>query len=127
MPHLLAVLLQSVSPLPESNVRTVLSPRAYIEAAVEAGWVHVCSETFTPAAELEDGKWETGLARMAVKESKVGQGLMRLGEERSAESVRLESLRAHSHALESSIASLGGVERVECMDVWTAVFRPARQ
>ena len=54
LPHLLAVLLQSIDPLPEGNVRTVLSPAAYVDAATQAGWEVVGSRTFTPAVELED-------------------------------------------------------------------------
>ena len=56
LPHLLAVLLQSMDPLPEGNIRTVLSPRGYIDAAKRAGWEVVGTRTLTPAAELEDGK-----------------------------------------------------------------------
>lgn len=56
LPHLLAVLLQSIDPLPEGNVRTVLSPTAYDDAAKQAGWESVGSRTFTPAVDLEDGK-----------------------------------------------------------------------
>ena len=122
LPHLLAVLLQSIDPLPAGNVRTVLSPAAYIDAATQAGWEVVGTKTFAPIRGLEDGKWESGFARSIAREKNIGKHAMQLSGERSAESVHLESLRAHADALESAIpeAGLGGVES---MDVWTAVFR----
>lgn len=52
---------------------------------------------------------------------------MQMEGERSTESVHLESLRAHADALESSINSETGVDGVECMNVWTAVYRPANR
>lgn len=126
LPHLLAALLQSIDPLPQGNVRTVLSPAAYVDAATRAGWELVGTRTFTPVGELEDGKWEAGFAREVARNGEVGEQAVQMGEERSTESVRLESLRAHADALEGSINSEAGVDGVECMNVWTAVFRPAR-
>jgi hypothetical protein len=126
LPHLLAVLLQSIDPLPEGNVRTVLSPAAYVDAATQAGWEVVGSRTFTPAVDLEDGKWETGFARSVARNREIGKQAVQMVGERSTESVRLESLRAHADALEGSMISEAGVDGVECMNVWTAVFRPAR-
>jgi hypothetical protein len=126
LPHLLAVLLQSIDPLPEGNVRTVLSPAAYVDAAAQAGWELVGSRTFTPAVELEDGKWETGFARSVAMKREIGKQVLQMVGERSTESVRLESVRAHADALEASMISEAGVDGVECMNVWTAAFRPAR-
>jgi hypothetical protein len=107
LPHLLAVLLQSIDPIPDGNVRTVLSPAAYVDAAMRAGWNLVGSGTFTPAKELEDGKWETGFARSVAKESKVYE----------------EGMKAHAGALEASLTSEACSNGVECMQVWTAVFK----
>lgn len=124
LPHLLAVLLQSIDPQPEGNVRTVLSPTSYIDAAAQAGWELVGSRTFTPTEGLEDGIWETRAA-LSMMENRLSRTEATEGEgERDAASVRLESLRAHAHALQSSLASEGGLDRVESMNVWTAVLRP---
>lgn len=126
LPHLLAVLLQSIDPLPQGNIRTVLSPAAYVDLTTQAGWEIVGSRTFTPVVELEDGKWETGIARSIAKERMAKKQVVQTGGERSTESVHLESLRAHVEALESSLTLAAGADGVECMNVWTAVFRPAR-
>jgi SAM-dependent methyltransferase len=120
LPHLLSVLIQSMEPLTEGNVRTVLSPAAYVNAATQAGWDVVGSQTFMPAADLEDGKWEAKTAR------EIGKQVVHAVSDRSPESVQLESLKAHADALERSMSPDAGVDGVECMDVWTAVFQPAR-
>ena len=109
LPHLLAVLLQSVDPSPDGNVRTVLSPATYVVAATQAGWELVGSRTFTPAAELDDGRWETEIARSMAKKSEAHGG----------------SMKAHADALEASLLSDACSGGANCMDVWTAVFRPA--
>lgn len=126
LPHLLAVLLQATDPLPEGNVRTVLSPAAYEDAATRAGWEVVGRRIFTPAVGLEDGKWEAGFAKGIAKERRIAEQVGQLGGERSEESVRWESLRAHADALEASMDERVGLDGVECMDVWTAVLRRAR-
>lgn len=122
LPHLLAVLLQSVDPIPEGNVRTVLSPAAYISAAKEAGWTLVADSTISPSTELEDGKWEVLAARSVVKTHQLEQ-VGAQHDERSAEAVKIEALRAHAAALESSLPG-AKVDNVAAMNVWTAVFRP---
>jgi hypothetical protein len=109
-----------MDPLPEGNIRTVLSPRGYIDAAKRAGWEVVGTRTITPAAELEDGKWEVRFAREVAGNSQVVQ----MDGEWSEESVRLGTLRAHADSLEASIVEVKA-EGVRCMNVWTAVLRPA--
>lgn len=123
LPHLLAVLLQSVDPLPEGNVRTVLSPTAYIDAAREAGWELIASKTITPDFDLEDGKWEVYQARSITKQRCLDEIVFR-SDERSLEGIRNETLKAHAAAMERSIPD-GETGKVASMDVWTAVFRPA--
>ena len=124
LPHLLAVLLQSMDPMLEGNIRTVLSPRGYIDAAKLAGWEAVGTRTLVPAAELEDGRWEVRFAREIAEKGQILEKVVQLDVERSEESVRLETLRAHADSLESSLEKIG-TNAVQCMDVWTAVFRPA--
>jgi hypothetical protein len=75
--------------------------------------------------ELEDGKWETGFAKSIARKREIGKQAVQMVGERSTESVRLESFRAHADALEASMVSEAGVDGVECMNVWTAAFRPA--
>ena len=104
----------------------MLSPTAYVDAATQAGWEVIGSRTFTPAVELEDGKWETGFARSVARKIEIGKQAAHIVSDRSTDNVRLESLRAHADALEASIISEAGAEGVECMNVWTAVFRPVR-
>ncbi len=125
LPHLLAVLLQSIDPLPDGNVRTVLSPAAYVDAATQAGWEVVGSSTFTPAVELEDRKWETVAARSVARKRERGKQEVQIVGETGIENVRSESLRAHADALEASLVLEVGVDGVECMNAWAAVFRPA--
>ena len=109
--------------LPEGNIRTVFPPAAYADTATQAGWEIVGSRTFTLAADLEDGKWETGCARSVAKTSEIGgQAVLMVGE-KSIESVHLESLRAHADALEISMISEVEADGIECMNVWTAAFR----
>jgi hypothetical protein len=126
LPHLLAALLQSMSPLLDGNIRTVLSPAAYTDAARQAGWQLVGSRTIAPRAELDDGKWETGIAKSITKEMGFEMQVAQKPAERTLESIRLESLRAHADALEASMASIPSakVDGVRCMDVWMAVFEP---
>jgi hypothetical protein len=125
LPHLLAVLLQSMDPLPDGNIRTVLSPLGYIEAAKRAGWSVVGTRTLAPAPELEDGKWEVKFAREVAGKRGIGEQILQMDGKRSEESVYLESLRAHADALGASMLD-SKEDGVECMDVWTAVLRPAR-
>jgi hypothetical protein len=126
LPHLLAVLLQSMSPLPDGNIRMVLSPDAYIDAARQAGWELIGSKTCAPGAALEDGKWEAGIATSIAEEIGFKNQASQIIGEQTLESVRLESLRAHADALASAIATTPQaiVDGVECMDVWTALFEP---
>jgi hypothetical protein len=118
--HLLAVLLQSVDPDPTGNVRTVLSPAAYINAAKQAEWELVGSRTFTPVEGLEDGRWETDIARSMLKKIESSPDV-----ERNADSIRHDSLRAHYAAMEASMDHEKGLKGVESMDIWTAVFKPS--
>lgn len=113
-----------MDPLPEGNIRTVLPPCGYIDAAKRAGWEVVDTRTLTPAAELEDGKWEVRFAREVARNRQIGEKAVQMDGERSEESVRLETLRAHADSLEASMVEVGA-EGVQCMNVWTAVLRPA--
>lgn len=110
-----------MDPLFEGNVRTVLSPKAYVVTAAHAGWQLVGSQTIIPDKNLEDGGWEIQFAREVARNIKSEQ---QEGDETPA---RITSLNAHADALEASIHAVGGVEHVSCMDVWTAVFQPSEQ
>ena len=117
LPHLLAVLVQFVDPIHDENVKTVLSPAAYVDTATQAGWKATGKRTFQPTLGLEDGKWESGFAKSVVRTREAAQ--TKSG--RSAEKVRPESLRAHADSLEAAIHSQKRLDRdldgVECMDV----------
>jgi hypothetical protein len=124
LPHLLSVLLQSIDPIPEGNIRTVLPPAAYTDAARQAGWELVGNRTFTPVNGLQDGRWEIQFARQVAATADFEKQLAGQSE-RNTETIRLESIRAHAGAFETSLVATAGQGEVECMDVWTAVFRPA--
>lgn len=97
--HVLAVKAQEANPLPDGNVRVVVTPERIKEIAASSGWKLV-REHWIEAPDLDDGHWEVGCARETKRE---GQELPLLKDmERAVE--RLE----------------GG--RAAAMDVWTAVF-----
>lgn len=123
LPHLLSVLLQSIEPLEEGNIRTVLSPESYIDLAKQAGWDLVGYSTITPSDKLEDGKWESRFARDVAGNAKSDQLKVLTKGERSDDIVRLTSIRAHADAFEASVRAVGDIDRIQCMDTWTAVFK----
>ncbi|ETS59815.1 hypothetical protein PaG_06343 [Moesziomyces aphidis] len=118
VPHLLAVLLQAQSPLQQGNVRTPISPTQIVALAAEAGWKVDNYVIFTPREELQDGGWELGMARDAVKLSNdsMPEALDQSGQR------LLHSIQASSSALEEAVRRNG---KGRCMDVWTAVLSPA--
>lgn len=123
LPHLLSVLLQSIAPTEDGNIRTVLSPESYIDLAKQAGWELVGYRIITPSDKLEDGKWESRFAREVAENVESDQLETLTNSERNDETVRLASVRAHASAFEASVRAVGDVENTRCMDVWAAVFK----
>lgn len=113
VPHILSVLLQSISPKHEANVQTIFTPQMIRSCAQEAGWELVGEECITPEEGLKDGGWEVYGAREVVKAVSLEGG------------EKLQSVQAHSCALEASIPE-GNVEDVRSMDVWCGVFKPSQ-
>lgn len=122
IPHILSVLLQSISPLRDGNVQFAFTPQLIIECATKAGWDLIGEKVITPRKELNDGGWEIYSAREVVKNAlKVDEG----SQDDDESKLKLkESIRAHSYALEASIPE-GKVGNVRSMDVWCGVFRPS--
>jgi hypothetical protein len=135
LPHLLSVLLQSVSPLPEGNIRTVLTPNDMVALAAAAGWDLVGEHVIRPDEKLADGYWEASYAQGIAKKaaaaaivvplSGAGQDVAAAEETRSEESIKQASVRAHGHALLSAIKALpeGKASNTRAMDVWLAVLK----
>ena len=120
LPHLNAVLLQSVDPMPDGNVRTVLTPSEYIAVAKEAGWELVKSKTLTPRTDLADGIYEVRAAR-SIMSSRQRDGTAASG---SPEATKLKNQEVYADAMESSLVA-SSEKTTTSMDVWTAVFKPS--
>ena len=124
LPHLLSVLLQSVEPLPEGNIRTVLSPSEMLKFAERAGWELVGSEIMKPADDVQDGGWEAAfsksIAREVFKEERALSDA-----DRTKETIRKASIRAHGEALLQAIQQLpeGKTSKTKPMNVWAAVLK----
>lgn len=132
-PHVLAVLAQQAlgvfMPLggSQSNVQTVLSPRAILHLAQESGWDLQHETVITPAPELQDGRWETSTVYDSAWLNEINAATQTL--ENNSTRQR-EWLRA---ARDATISAVGALEETETgsqkpmdlvrtMDVWCAVL-----
>jgi len=133
-PHLLAVLaeqaFEALKPMgeSESNVQTILSPRAIIALADACGWQLAHEKTITPGEALQDGNWEVGTVYnkgwMNDVDAVLDKGFDESGRHRA-------HLSAAQDAVISAVDRLGsggtdgvkGMSRVRTMDVWCAVFK----
>lgn len=132
-PHLLAVLaqqaLEALKTMGESqsNVQTVLSPRAITALANTCGWDLVGQQTITPDESLQDGKWEVGTVYSKGWMNEVDMVLSRgddTGRHRSHMAAAQDAVVAAVDKLGSEGAEgVKGMARVRTMDVWCAVFR----
>jgi hypothetical protein len=133
-PHLLAVLaeqaLEALKPMGESqsNVQTVLSPRAIIALASACDWDLVNEKTITPDEALQDGKWEVGTvySREWVNEVDMvlSKGVDESGRHRAHLSAAQDTVIAAVERLGSEgTGRVKGMARVRTMDVWCAVFK----
>lgn len=111
VPHVLAALLQSHAPVPEGNIRLLLSPYAIKSLAEQAGWTMDREDIVTPQPELQDGRWEVGMA--------VDQATKVLQSQDGSE-IHDAAVEPYLYALKQSIPS--NQNEITCMDVWTAVF-----
>jgi hypothetical protein len=133
-PHLLAVLaqqaLEALKPMGESqsNVQTVLSPRAITALANTCGWDLVGQQIITPDESLQDGKWEVGTVYSKGWMDEVDAVLSRGGDDggrhRAHMAAAQDAVVASVDKLESEgLDGVKGMARVRTMDVWCAVFR----
>jgi SAM-dependent methyltransferase len=97
--HVLAAKAQGVNPLPDGNVRVVITPEKIKEIALGCDW-RLIKEHWVEAPDLDDGQWEVGLARETAHGGQTSPLLVEM--ERAVEKLQ------------------GG--RAGAMDVWTAVF-----
>jgi hypothetical protein len=133
-PHVLAVLaqqaLEAIKPLgeSESNVQTVLSPRAIIALAQSSGWSLVREKVITPDAGLQDGRWEVGTVYSSGWMDDVDEVLNKAEVDTSRQRAWLAATR------DATVAAVDGLEeqeggtrrgmgKVRTMDVWCAVFK----
>jgi len=133
-PHLLAVLaeqaLEALKPMGESqsNVQTVLSPRAIIALATACGWNLVHEKLVTPADGLQDGSWEVGTVYNKGWMEEVDAVLNKVGDTSGRHRAHLSAAQDSVIAAVERLASAGpdgakGMTRVRTMDVWCAVFK----
>jgi hypothetical protein len=132
-PHVLAVLaqqaLEALKPLGESqtNVQTVLSPRAITTLAAASGWILVREGAITPDMALQDGRWEVGTVYSSQWMDEVDAVVKQGGDESRRHRAHLAAMQdaviAAVDRLESGGADKGqAMKQVRTMDVWCAVF-----
>ncbi|KAG8862980.1 hypothetical protein FRB96_000400 [Tulasnella sp. 330] len=120
-PHVLAVLAQAAlethKPISESNVRTVLSPRAIKKLVTEAStnieleW----EDVIVPYESVDDGRWEID----AVQNGSFASGVAEhVSNER--EKASLDAMKDALDTAVKGVAALNG--RCRTMDVWIASF-----
>ncbi|GBE84691.1 hypothetical protein SCP_0606700 [Sparassis crispa] len=121
VPHVLAALthasLQCRIPHSESNVRTVLSPRAMRAAAKGVGLHLVKESTIVPPEKMYDGRWEVSTVVGQAYGSKI-EVVVKDARERAAVVALRDSVRAAVDALKMK------GEKVHTMDVWIATYLP---
>lgn len=133
-PHLLAILaqqaLEALKPVgrSQSNVQTVLSPRAIVALADTCGWSLIREQTITPHAALQDGKWEVGTVYNRDWMDEVDMTLKEAGDDSGRHRAHLAAAQDAVIAAVDRLGSEGtdgakGMSRVRTMDVWCAVFR----
>ena len=110
IPHLLAVLAQSLVKSEVANVRLVLPPKLVKQLAQEAGWTLHHEQTL-PSPRIKDGIWEVQAA-LAIKSNGA-----------SNESSNSFAMDQHLEALQLAVDATGGASNVQTMDVWAAVFK----
>jgi len=132
--HLLAVLaeqaLEALKPIGESqsNVQTVLSPRAIIALAGACGWDVVHEKIITPDEGLQDGRWEVGTVYDKGWMDEVDAVLNKKDDGSGRHRAHLSAAQDAVIAAVDRLGSEGtdgvkGMTRVRTMDVWCAVFK----
>ena len=133
-PHLLAVLaeqaLEALKPVGESqsNVQTVLSPRAIIALTSTYGWDLVHEKTIAPDEALQDGRWEVGTVYNKGWMDEVDAVLDKVGDTSGRHRAHLSAAQDAVIAAVDRLGSEGpdgvkGMTKVRTMDVWCAVFK----
>ena len=133
-PHLLAVLaeqaLEALKPIGESqsNVQTVLSPRAIIALADACGWALVHERTITPDEGLQDGNWEVGTVYDKGWMDEVDAVLDKKDDGSGRHRAHLSAAQDAVIAAVDRLGSAGtdgvkGMTKVRTLDVWCAVFK----
>ncbi|KAF8316605.1 putative SAM-dependent methyltransferase [Clavulina sp. PMI_390] len=124
LPHMYAAYAQGAlevyKPTSESNIRTVISPRAITSLAEQDGLLKlVKEELMTPAPEVDDARWETSRVASKAFVEEINETLK--GDEHQRERNLVLSLR---DSMLSAMADLpGGKKDIRMMDVWCATFQ----
>lgn len=119
VPHVLAALargaLEAHRAESRQNIRTPLSPEAIRGIARKAGWEVESEGVVVPEQGLLDGRWEADMV--------VGQGFEG-GIDGAVDDERVRTLvRSARAATIAAVDAVGGVGKVQTMDVWVSVFR----
>jgi hypothetical protein len=124
IPHVYAAFAQAALEVHKhtsiSNIRTVVGPKAITALAAEVNLKIVQENTFTPAADVDDARWETGFVGSASFLSEVKTTLVENDRERAVALALREAMLASINDIP------GGQRGVRVMDVWCAVFESAR-
>ncbi|KIJ48434.1 hypothetical protein M422DRAFT_205598 [Sphaerobolus stellatus SS14] len=117
--HVLAVLaiaaVESHNPNSQTNVRSIMSPKAIKAIAEEVGLKLQSESTFTPPhgeSGMKDGMWEVQYALSGGVARRLGE-LVENEREKAVIQALLDATEAHAPATRKEITS---------MDVWTGVF-----
>jgi len=127
-PHVLAALARAACEAlivdSEENIRTPVSPAAIMQLAKEAGWTLQKEAMIRPDDDLEDGRWEVGMLLYETSDGPGEKGyefLHRARREIRDEKVDL-LLGSMLESVKGATESVGGIDKIRCMDVWVGVF-----
>ncbi|KAL8381914.1 hypothetical protein RB595_005932 [Gaeumannomyces hyphopodioides] len=118
-PHVLAALARGSLEAHRAsgeNIQTPLSPGQIRDAAAAAGWDVAGEAVLVPDGGLLDGRWETATV--------VGDGFLADVDAAGIQNERVRAvLRSARDATIAATHAVGGVKKVETMDIWAAVLK----
>ncbi|ORX99139.1 hypothetical protein BCR34DRAFT_576745 [Clohesyomyces aquaticus] len=128
-PHIMAAIARATceAHIPDSdqNIRSLLSPSAIKNLAMDAGWSLAEEGKVTPAEGLADAKWEVEMLLADNEYGVVRRGQERVGAsdvERAKVLVVLESMVGVVKESMENISSGQSAGPLRCMDVWWGNF-----
>jgi hypothetical protein len=121
LPHVLAAMTRGAleasrpeGPSDQPNICTPLGPDAIRQAAKAVGWKVEREDILVPEDGLHDGLWETGEV--------FSKGFLDEIDAGGASDKVKSMLRSMREAVVASVDQVGGVSKVQTMDVWAVSF-----